>query len=56
MGLVRVKVGVRVTVRVRIRLGEGGQVCFVSFQQVTVTLGNIIDSKALFPEKSTDLP
>ena len=34
----------------------GGQVCFVSFQQITFTLGNIIRSKAIFPEKSTDLP
>ena len=34
----------------------GGQVCFVSFQQITFTLGNIISSKAIFPEKSTDLP
>ena len=36
--------------------GGGGQVCFVSFQQITFTLGNIISSKAIFPEKSTDLP
>ena len=36
--------------------GAGGQVCFVSFQQITFTLGNIISSKAIFPEKSTDLP
>ena len=34
----------------------GGQVCFVSFQKITFTLGNIISSKAIFPEKSTDLP
>ena len=47
--------GVRASVRVRVRVG-GGQVCFVSFQQITFTLGNIISSKAIFPEKSTDLP
>ena len=46
--------GVRASVRVRV--GGGGQVCFVSFQQITFTLGNIISSKAIFPEKSTDLP
>ena len=49
--------GVRASVRVRVRVGGGGeQVCFVSFQQITFTLGNIISSKAIFPEKSTDLP
>ena len=47
--------GVTASVRVRVRVG-GGQVCFVSFQQITFTLGNIISSKAIFPEKSTDLP
>ena len=45
----------RVSVRVKVR-GGGGQVCFVSFQQITFTLGNIINSKAIFLEKSTDLP
>ena len=49
-------VGVRASVRVRVRVGGGGQVCFVSFQQITFTLGNIISSKAIFPEKSRDLP
>ena len=48
--------GVRASVRVRVRVGGGGQVCFVSFQQITFTLGNIFSSKAIFPEKSTDLP
>ena len=51
--------GVRASVRVRVRVrvgGGGGQVCFVSFQQITFTLGNIISSKAIFPEKSRDLP
>ena len=48
--------GVRASVRVRVRVGGGGQVCFVSFQQITFTLGNIISSKAIFSEKSTDLP
>ena len=49
--------GVTASVRVRVRVGGGGgQVCFVSFQQITFTLGNIISSKAIFPEKSTDLP
>ena len=37
-------------------LGLGGHVCFVSFQQINFTLGNFTNSKAIFPEKSTDLP
>ena len=47
--------GVELALGLGLGLG-GGQVCFVSFQQITFTLGNIISSKAIFPEKSTDLP
>ena len=48
-------VGLELALGLGLGLG-GGQVCFVSFQQITFTLGNIISSKAIFPEKSTDLP
>ena len=48
--------GLELALGLGLGLGGGGQVCFVSFQQITFTLGNIISSKAIFPEKSTDLP
>ena len=52
-----VGVGLELALGLGLVLGlGGGEVCFVSFQQITLTLGNIISSKAIFPEKSTDLP
>ena len=48
--------GLELALGLGLGLGGGGQVCFVSFQQITFTLGNIISSKAIFPEKSRDLP